>query len=422
VISFVSGTVLPSGEGLPMTVASETLLRSPEGRPGLRGEYFPNAKLSGVPTMTRIDPSIEFMWRNDAPAASLPSDNFSVRWTGELRPKVSGHYLLSVNGDDGYRLSLDGKIVIEDWSEHAARSRGTVATLEAGHSYPLVLEYYESSGGAELRFTYAFVENEAGAAVKAAREADAVVFFAAVDALAADEEKDFPTLALPEDQSRLLDAVQKANPRTALVLQTGNPLVLSQRERSARAILQAWYPGQDAGTAIAEVLFGDTNPSGKLPITFYASLTDLPPMQDYDVRKGRTYMYLDKEPAFPFGHGLSYTSFRYENFHLLPTAVRNGDRLRIEFDLENTGTRSGAEVAQVYVRPPQGPKKALRAFRRVPLDAGAKAHLSIDLAVSDLAHYDTKSARNIVDPGRYELILGASSADVQKRASFDVVP
>ena len=133
----------------------------------------------------------------------------------------------------------------------------------------------------------------------------------------------------------------KANPRTVLVLQTGNPLVLTPRARSARAILQAWYAGQDTGTVIAEVLFGDTNPSGKLPITFYASLADLPPMDDYDVRKGRTYMYLAKEPAFPFGHGLSYTSFRYESVVLAPSSVRQDGTLRIELDITNVGARPG---------------------------------------------------------------------------------
>ena len=420
-ISFVPGTFLPGGAGESMSTVPDTLLRTPDGQPGLRGEYFPNATLAGEPAMVRVDPKVEFSWLDGAPTKDLPPDSFSARWTGTFRPKVSGHYLLTVTGDDGYRLSLDKKVIIEDWTNHAARSRGTVATLEAGRAYPLVLEYYEGGGGAELRFSYAFVENQTEQAVKAAREADAVVFFAGVDALSADEEKDFPTLALPEDQSRLLAAVQKANPRTVLVLLTGNPLVLTPLERSAKAIVQAWYPGQDGGTAIAEVLFGDTNPSGKLPITFYASLTDLPPMQDYDVRKGRTYMYLEKEPLFPFGHGLSYTTFRYDNLRLSPGAVKESGRLRIEFDLVNTGTRSGAEVAQVYVRPPQGPKQVLRAFRRVSLDAGGKAHASVELTIADLAHYDAKSARNVVDLGRYEVRLGASSGDVRQKASFDIV-
>src|SRR5690606_11908354 len=150
------------------------------------------------------------------------------------------------------------------------------------------------------------------------------------DELAADEEKDFPSVAVPEDQSKLLEAVLAANPRTALVLSTGNPLLLKSREKRAPAIVQAWYAGQDTGTAIAELLFGDTNPSGKLPITFYGSLEDLPAMDDYDVRKGRTYMYLSKQPAFPFGHGLSYTSFQYENLAVSPSAAAQDATLRIE--------------------------------------------------------------------------------------------
>ncbi len=421
-ITFAAGTVLPSGEGFPTMVVPETLLRAPEGQPGLRGEYFSNPTLAGSPALTRLDSKLDFSWQEGAPEKSLPSDGFSVRWTGKLVPKETGHYLLSLAGDDGYRLSLDGKVVVDDWTDHALRTRGTVTMLEAGRAYDLVLEYYERGGGAAFRFSYAFVGNGVAEAVKAAREADAVVFFAGVDALAADEEKDFPNLALPEDQSKLFEEVQKANPKTVLVLQTGNPLVLTPREKSARAIVQAWYAGQDAGTVIAEVLFGDTNPSGKLPVTFYASLADLPPMEDYDVRKGRTYMYLSKEPAFPFGHGLSYTSFRYDGLKLSSTTVREEGKLRVELDVTNTGARPGAEVIQIYVRPPQGPKQVLRAFRRVQLGAGAKEHVSIDLAIADLAHYDAKAKRDVVDPGSYEVLVGASSADIRHRAKFDVAP
>lgn len=420
-VSFVAGTTLPSGEGFPMAVVPEALLRTPDGKPGLRGEYFSNRTLSGAPAFSRVDPTLDFAWGNGGPAPNLPSDDFSARWTGKLVPKTSGNYVLQVLGDDGFRLSLDGKVLVEDWSDHGPRPRATVIGLDAGRSYDLVLEFYEHGGGADLHFSYASVENGTADAVRAAREADAVVFFAGVDSLAADEEKDFPSLALPSDQSKLLDAVMKANPKTVLVLQTGNPLVLTPREKSARAILQAWYAGQDTGTAIAEVLFGDVNPSGKLPITFYASLADLPPMEDYDIRKGRTYLYLEKEPAFPFGHGLSYTSFRYERLVVPSPTLREGGTLRVEFDLTNSGARSGSEIAQVYVRPPRGPKKLLRAFRRVTLDAGKSSHVVIDLAANDLGRYDVRSQRNVVDPGRYELWVGGSSTDRRQTATFDVL-
>jgi beta-glucosidase len=420
IVSFVAGTVMPSGEGFPMTPVPESLLRTPDGKPGLRGDYFSNRTLTGAPALSRVDAKLDFAWGNGSPAPGLASDDFSVRWTGKLVPNASGNYVLQIKGDDGYRLSLDGKVIVEDWTDHGSRARGIVMALEAGRSYDLLLEFYEHGGGADLRFSYAFVQSGASDAVKAAREADAAIFFAAVDPLAADEEKDFPSLALPDDQSKLLDAVLKANPKTVLVLQSGNPLALTPREKSAPAILQAWYAGQDTGTAIAEVLFGDVNPSGKLPITFYASAADLPPMEDYDVRKGRTYMYLEKAPAFPFGHGLSFTRYDYANLVVSPSSVTQNGTLRIEFDLANTGARPGAEVAQAYVRPPRGPKKVLRAFRRVALDAGKKTHVTIDLAVNDLAHHDAAAGRAVVDPGSYELMLGASSSDIRQRAKFDV--
>lgn len=419
-VSFVAGTILPSGAGFPTRPVPASSLKTPDGKPGLRGEYFPNATLSGAPALVRKDAKLDFDWRDGSPGKELPSDDFSVRWTGKLVPKETGNYLLSITGDDGYRLSLDGKKLIEDWTEHAPRKRGTVLSLEAGRAYDVVLEFYERGGGAMLKFSYAFVGNAADEALQAAREADAVVFFAGVDELAADEEKDFPSLSLPEAQSKLFKAVLAANPRTVLVLSTGNPLVLESHEKAAPAILQAWYAGQDTGTAIAEVLFGDTNPSGKLPITFYASLEDLPAMTDYDVRKGRTYMYLTKQPAFPFGHGLSYTTFQYEKLAVSPSTVEPNGTLRVEFDLTNRGARPGTEVAEIYVHPPRGPQKTLRGFYRVALDAGKKAHVAVELKVADLAHYDAKAKQNVTDPGRYELLVGASSADIRQRAAFDV--
>jgi beta-glucosidase len=421
-VSFVAGTLLPTGDGFPTSIIPETLLRTPDGKPGLRGEYFSNRTLAGAPALRRDDPRIDFAWGNGSPGSGLASDDFSARWTGKLIPNQSGNYVLQVTGDDGYRLSLDGKVIVEDWTDHAPRARGTVTTLQAGRSYDLALEFYEHGGGADLHLAYAFVQNGAADAVKAAREADAVAFFAGVDALSADEEKDFPELSLSENQAKLFDAVLEANPRTVLVLQTGNPLVLTPRQRRAPAILQAWYAGQDTGTAVAEVLFGDVNPSGKLPVTFYASLSDLPPMEDYDVRKGRTYMYLAKPPAFPFGHGLSYTKFQYQDLALSAGTVRNDGTLRVELDVTNTGLRAGTEVIQLYVRPTRGPKQVLRAFRRVTLDAGKKEHISIDLSIPELAHYDVGAKRNVVDPGRYELLVGASSADIRQRASFEVAP
>ncbi len=421
-VSFVAGTILPGSPIATSQLVPEGWLRTPQGQPGLRGEYFANRDLSGAPALTRTDRIIDFAWGTGSPGASMPADGFSVRWAGKLVPPASGRYVLTVTSDDGSRLSLGGKRVLDDWNVHGPTPRHAVVTLDAGHAYDLVLEYFEASGGAEIHLAYSLVGDETAAAVKAAGEVDAVVFVAAVDSAAGDEDRDFPSLALPDDQSELLDAVLKANPRTVVVLQTGNPLVLTARQKAAPAIIQAWYPGQDTGTALAEVLFGDTNPSGKLPITFYASLADLPPMDDYDVRKGRTYMYLAREPAFPFGHGLSYTQFEYGRLLLSSTTVRPDGTLRVEFDLANVGARAGAEVAQVYVHPPHGPKKVLRAFRRVALERGAKTHVAIDLSIRDLAHYDASAKRDVVDPGHYELTVGGSSADVRQRAPFDVAP
>lgn len=421
-VAFVAGTVLPSGAGLPTSPLPEALLSTPDGKPGLAGEYFPNTDLSGAPALERREAQVDLDWGGNSPGEGVPPDGFSARFRGKLTPKETGQYLLSVTGDDGYRLLLDGKALIVDWTDHAPRTRGAVVTLTAGAAHELVLEYYERGGGASLRLAYAFVGDQRQEALRAAREADAVVFVAGVDELAADEEKDFPSLALPENQTDLLAAVMKANRRVTLVILSGNPLVLSQTELEAPAIVQAWYPGQDTGAVLAELLFGDLNPSGKLPITFYASLADLPPMDDYDVRKGRTYMYLEKKANFAFGFGLSYTTFVIDQLSVTPSKVTSKDSLEITVDVTNTGERAGAEVVQLYVKPPRGPKQVLRAFRRVSLAAARSEHVTFTLPVAELAHYDAEAKKDVVDPGQYEILVGASSADIRQRAGFTVSP
>jgi beta-glucosidase len=250
------------------------------------------------------------------------------------------------------------------------------------------------------------------------------VFVAGVDETASDEEHDFDDLELPKEQRALLEAVFRANPKTAVVLQSGNPVVLRDAMLRVPALLEAWYPGQDTGNAVANALFGVTNPSGKLPLTFYASVAQLPPMDDYDIRHGRTYQYLKDAPAFPFGHGLSYSSFVYSDLHVTPQPASVGGTVHVAFDLRNTSGRNGTETPELYVADAaptsDRPRERLVAFRRVRVDAGTSARVEFDVLIAELRHWNMKTKALEVDPGRYELRVGSSSSDIRLRSNFEV--
>jgi beta-glucosidase len=221
-----------------------------------------------------------------------------------------------------------------------------------------------------------------------------------------------------------MEAVYAANPKTVLVLMNAGPLAVTWANDHLPAILDAWYPGESGGTAIAQVLLGDYNPGGHLPYTVYASLDGVPPQNEYDVSKGYTYLYFKGVPLYAFGHGLSYTQFKFSNLNLSQAAVNATGQVEVSFDLQNTGSRAGSEVAQLYVHQMKSnvvqPMKSLRGFERVQLDPGETKHLTISLPSSRLSYYDVTTHRFIVAPGMFEVMIGASSDDIRLRTQLKV--
>jgi len=411
---------------------------------GLKAEYFNNRELKGSPSCIRVDPQIDFHWFDGAPRKDFDGDNFSVRWTGTLVPDRTGWYRLASFCTVNYRLWLGDSLLARSnfrfRGESAdARLQATKAIeLRAGEKYKLVVEMAEFYGDAQFNLLWSRpapgMEQEA---LDAARQADAVVLVCGLSPRLEGEEMrvnvegfrggDRLTLDLPAVQQHLMQSIHALGKPVVLVLLNGSAVSIGWAKENIPAIVEAWYPGQAGGAAVADVLFGDFNPGGRLPVTFYRSVDQLPPFEEYAMT-GRTYRFFTGEPLYPFGYGLSYTSFRYNRLLMekpsVPAAMPGGV-LNVLVDVENTGTRDGDEVVQLYVKRPAAspgtPLQELKGFRRIHLKKGKRAQTTIPIKTDDLAVYDTDKKQSVLLPGEYRVMAGSSSRDIRLETSFFVV-
>jgi beta-glucosidase len=409
-------------EGLPAleVVPSSALFTSGDASrtSGLQAEYFDNRELSGEPIIKRVDPMIDFNWWDGSPDPKLPDDNFGVRWTGTIVPSVSGDFFLGGEGFNGFRIYLEGRLLVEfNGSHHSAKTHAPV-TLEAGKAYPLTVEFFERSNHAFMKLLWRIpgrdYEKEA---LEAAGRADATIMVMGLSPRLEGEEMKVPvegfaggdrlTLDLPRTQDELLQKITSLGKPVVLVLLNGSAVSVNWASQNVPAIVEAWYPGQAAGTAIADVLFGDYNPAGRLPVTFYRSVDDLPPFGDYAM-EGKTYRYFRGEPLYPFGFGLSYTRFSYRRLQI-PKSVPAGEDFEVSVEVENKGMRAGEEVVQLYVRDVEAsvpvPIHSLQEFQRIFLQPGEKKAICFKLAPRQLSLIDD-SGRRVVEPGTFEIAVG----------------
>jgi beta-glucosidase len=413
-----------SGGGAPPAIPASAFT-------DLSGEYFANQDLSGTPALTRDDAQIDFDWGQGAPAAGLPADHFSARWTGTLTAPTTGDYTLGLTSDDGSRLYVDGQLVIDNWRDQAANTETAVLHLVGGAAHQIKVEYYENGGDALVSLGWSAPgEQDPGitAAVAAAKAADAAVV---VVGEISSEGSDRASLALPGTQDALVDAVVKANPNTVVVLNTGGP-VLMPWIGDARAVLEMWYPGEEDGNALGDLLFGDASPGGRLPVTFPAAADQTPiagppqyPAQDghyvYSEKLNVGYRWYDATgtaPLFPFGFGLSYTQFAYSNLRVTPVVTPDGTA-QVSVQVRNTGSRAGSEVVQLYVGAPSSagePPRVLKDFRKVTLGAGASTTVRFTLRQSDLAIWDAVTHQPSTVDGTYQVYVGSSSRDLRAQA------
>ncbi|HRU93520.1 MAG TPA: glycoside hydrolase family 3 C-terminal domain-containing protein [Candidatus Marinimicrobia bacterium] len=391
---------------------------------GMKGEYFDNMELSGKPVITRIDSTIDFSFGTNSPAPGLPKDQFSVRWTGKIIPPDT-IYHLGTSCDDGSRLYLNGKLLIDDWNDHGEKPIGAEVKLIPGQEYEVVVEYYDNALGATARLTWDLNQVDFSSAKKVAAKNDVVILMLGISPGLSQEELDRKEIELPQVQRDLINEVASVNPNVVIVLVNGGPLALAGCENKAKAIVEAWYGGEYGGKAIADVLFGDVNPGGKLPETFYASTQQLPPMSDYDlINHPRTYMYLNQPVLFPFGHGLSYTQFEYSNLKVNSEAIKSDGVVEIQTTIKNTGKMKGDEVVQVYAHYMDAtmtvPINQLKRFQRIKLNPGESKVLTFKIPASEFSFYDTGINNLKTAKGRWELQVGSSSKDTRLKEVFTI--
>jgi len=390
----------------------------PSGALALTGQYFANHGLAGAPFATRADSALDFTWWDAAPLPGMPADSFSVRWTGRLTPPVTGRYALGLRAFGAVRLSLDDSLLLEFSDRHVVATQWANVDLAAGVPRALRVEFQDRRADASVQLVWARPDSGLRAdALAAARAADAVVMVLGLSPRLEGEEMpvavpgflggDRVDLGLPGPQEDLLRAVVATGKPVVLVLLNGSALAIGWAAEHVPAIVEAWYPGQAAGTALADVLFGDENPAGRLPVTVYRSVDQLPPFTDYRMQ-GRTYRYFTGEPLLPFGYGLSYTTFAYRDLQA-PAAVRAGDSVALSVEVANTGTRAGEEVVQLYVTDLAAsvpvPIRALAGFQRIRLAAGERRRVAFALAPRQLSVIDT-AGRRVIEPGAFAISVG----------------
>ena len=412
----------------------------PGGESGLKGEYFNNEQLTGDPALVRTDKTVAFKWGDDSYISGGPVDHFSIRWTGYFIPKTTDDYKFYTSADDGVRLYIDGEPVIDDWKRHAETLDSFGKRLEAGKPYQIKLEYFEATGGATASFGVAAASESIGKETKAlAAKADVVIVCVGFDPATESEGFD-RTFRLPAGQDELIRQISSVNKNTIVVITSGGALDMTRWIDQVPGIIEAWYPGQEGGTALAQILFGEYSPSGKLPASFERQWEDNPTFKTYYTKPGELqvdysegvfvgYRHYDRatvKPLFPFGYGLSYTTFAYSNLKVSPGAGNLNQPVTVTFDLKNTGKREAAEVAQVYVGDTHAsvprPVKELKGFARVQLKPGESRRVSVTLDRRAFSFYDVKKKDWSAESGQFGILVGSSSQKIELQGAFNLQP
>jgi beta-glucosidase len=412
-----------------VTVPAENLWqsRSDSTGNGLVGEYFDNITMSGVPVFTRIDRQIQFQWTLFSPdPAKLPYDFYSVRWKGKLKAPASGVFKIGIDGNDGYRFYIDDSLVIDNWRKVSRRTVLADFPFEKDRLYELKIEYFESTGNAWFRLVWNVgVATDGDAAMKVA-ETLAANCEASIVAVGIEEGefRDRASLALPGRQEELIKRIAAAGKPTVVVLVGGSAITMTHWIDTVPAVIDVWYPGEAGGDAVADVLFGDYNPAGRLPVTFPVAEGQLPLVYNHKpTGRGDDYVDLTGQPLFPFGYGLSYTQFEYGALRFDKAKISPGDSTRVYFTVKNVGMVGGDEVVQMYVRDEIAsvarPVTELKGFSRIYLAPGEVQDVSFVIGPEALS-MPNKNLKRVVEPGDFRIMIGVSSKDIRLRGILNV--
>lgn len=397
-----------------------------ESIPPFKAEYFANQRLEGTPAIVQMENSINHDWKDKAPMAGIPADHFSARWTSTYKPQKSGLLKLQLQGDDGYRLYVNNELLLDDWGDHSLTTKDALLRVEAGKKYVFKIEYYDNIVDAAICF-HASILDEDFLKSYLSRVKN-VVLCVGFDGMTESEGFD-RTFALSHWQELLIDKITSWHDNVVVVLNAGGGVKFKPWIDKVKAVVMAWYPGQEGGKALAEILVGKISPSGKLPISIEEKWEDNPVYSSYydkrDVTHRRVlysegiftgyrgYDKAGKQPLFPFGFGLSYTTFSYRNLSL---EKLGDDKVRVSFDLKNTGMIDASEVAQIYVRDIQSsvprPVKELKGYEKVYLRHGETKHVTVELNKEAFSFYDVDRHSFTVEPGDFEIMVGPSSAEL----------
>ncbi len=416
-----------AGEPLPV----ELLTAAGATTHGYQATYFNNTKLEGKPVLTRVEDEI-VIFESGSPAPGVRNEHYSVRWTAKLKAPADGDFTFAFSGDDGFRVLIDGKTVIDQWKLGPPTTRSAKVSLQKGKSYDLQVEYFQEGGEALARFVWQAPDKTGyGEALDMAKSSDVAIV--CVSTMRKEGEgSDRPSMDLPDKQAELIRAVAAVNPKTIVIVNNGTPVSMSDWVEKTPAVIEAFLPGQEGGAALAAILFGDVNPSGKLPDTLAAKRSDYP---DYDGFPGNNqkidykegiyvgYRHFDKKdisPLFPFGHGLSYTTFGYGNLKLSPPVLQSDGAITVTADVTNTGKRAGEEVVQLYMHDTQPkidrPVRELKGFSKIALKPGETKSVTLKLTPRDLSYFDVPGKQWKADAGSCEIQLGSSSRDIRLKA------
>lgn len=408
---------------------------------GFSGKYFKNKKMKGESDAERVDTAVNFNWEYKAPFADFPDDGFSATWTGYYHCPVKGLLKMHAQGDDGYRVIINGKTIIGDWGNHSMSSREIEFPVEAGEDYEIKIDYFDNQGSAEVACSFGLLDETK--LLKELKKADNVIYCTGFNSGLEGEGFD-RSFALPAYQEKMINYLADINPQLTVVLNAGGGVDFSNWIDAAKGILLAWYPGQEGGQAIAEILTGKLSPNGKLPISIEAKAEDNPVYGSYyanrekmrksdskecahvEYREGvfigyRGYDRTGIKPLFPFGYGLSYTDFEFSNLNL----KKIGDNeVEVTFTIKNTGKKQGAEVAQIYVTDKEcsvaRPLKELKGFEKVNLKPGESKTLKVNLDKEAFAFYSMDEHQFVVEPGEFVISVGNSSDNLPLSATISL--
>jgi beta-glucosidase len=402
------------------TIPSAYLLTGQPGHTtkGLQGNYYAQLDFSGDPVLSRVDKQLDFHWTLYSPHLKLPADHYAVRWTGKLLAPATGRFAIGLEGNDGYRLYINNKLVVDQWQKQSHHTSLTDLDFEKGKEYDLRVEFYEAGGNAEIRLLWNYgVVNDAKQkieeAVALARRSELAIIVAGIEE---GEFRDRAMLSLPGRQEEMIKAVAATGKPVVVILVGGSAVTMQQWIGEVDGLLDVWYPGEEGGNAVADVLFGDINPAARLPISFPLSEAQLPLVYNHKpTGRGDDYNNLSGLPLFPFGFGLSYTSFLYSDIKLDRALIKVNEMVNLSCSITNTGNRDGEEVVQLYIRDMLAsvarPVLELKGFQRVFLKTGETKKITFTITPAMLEMLDEKMDR-VVEPGEFRIMVGSSSREL----------